>query len=179
MRDEHVILRERGIKKKQKNAKRSSSSAWWLLYHPRLHYCLSCNFLSSGYHLIMQIRSCAGHLGRLECDAHHHGDGYGDSGPADLSSHRLIWHNPLPCLVSACHDVWWCALFINSTSFSHWFYIIRTFRLALNQCWHSTRGTTLIVRHNNIHLSPFKNLTPFRATIRRIWLQTHSHVTLH
>ncbi len=82
--------------------------------------------------------------------------------------------------VSACHDVWWCALFINSTSFSHWFYIIRTFRLTLNQCWHSTRGTTgLIVRHNNIHLSPFKKWTLFPATIWRIWLQTHSHITSH
>lgn len=67
--------------------------------------------------------------------------------PLSLSSLCLRW-----CVMM-------CTVFINSTSFSHWFYIIRTFRLALNQCWHSTRGTTgLIVRHNNIHLSPFKKL---------------------
>lgn len=84
----------------------------------------------------------------------------------------------LVCSLRWC--VMMCTVFINSTSFSHWFYIIRTFRLALNQCWHSTRGTTgLIVRHNNIHLSPFKNLTLFRATIRHNRLRTHSHVTSH
>lgn len=88
--------------------------------------------------------------------------------PLSLSSLCLRW-----CVMM-------CTVFINSASFSHWFYIIRTFRLALNQCWHSTRGTTgLIVRHNNIHLSPFKNLTLFPATIQRIWLRTHSHVTSH
>lgn len=170
LQDEQVISSERGIKQKRQ---RSSSSACWLLYRPPLHYCLSCNFLSSGYHLIMEISSCVEHLARLESNVYQHAMDTGLVLPAAYLTRHSSPLSRLWCVMM-------CTAFINSSSFSHWFYIIRTFRLALNQCWRSTRGTTsLIVRHNSIHLSLFKNLTLFPATVGRIWLRTHSHVTSH
>lgn len=129
--------------KERNRCQRSSPSAWWLFLHPPLHYCLSCNFLSSGDHLIMQICNCAGHLACVECDAYRHGDGCWGFRPGQFLLPLAYLTRP-SSLSSLCLP--WCAMmcteFINSSGFSHRFYIIRTFRLALNQCWHGTRGTT-------------------------------------
>lgn len=98
-----TLIAFRRAPKKSKRCQRSSPPAWRLFLHPSLHYCLSCNFLSSGYHLIMQIRSCAGHLARVECDVYHHGDGCWGFRPGQ--SLLPLAYLTLPCLVSACHDV--------------------------------------------------------------------------
>ncbi len=106
MRDERVILRERGIRKNYTKKTKvklirlvitlpSSIALLFVLQFPLIR--LSFDYANT------QLRR---HLGHLECDAYHHGDGYGDSGPADLSSHRLIWHNPLMSLPAMmCDDV--------------------------------------------------------------------------
>lgn len=140
-----LIAFSRVVLGQRKNpCQRSSPSAWWSSLHPSLHYCLSCNFLSSGYHLVMQICSCAGHLVCVECDVYRHGDGCWGFRPGQ-SLLPLSYLTQPSSLSSLCLP--WCAMmctqFINSSCFSHQFYIIKTFRLALNQCWHGTRGTTL------------------------------------